>query len=71
LANLSRAGFEATQAAGVGSTPARFTRGLVNFQLPHRGQYSVAVDINRLIDACEDLFDLVIELSMALLSMMT
>ena len=27
--------------------------------------------VNRLIDACEDLFDLVIELSMALLTMMT
>jgi hypothetical protein len=27
--------------------------------------------VNRLIDACEDLFDLAIELSMALLSMMT
>ena len=27
-----------------GSTPARVTRELVNFQLPHRGQYSVAVD---------------------------
>ena len=26
--------------------------------------------VNRLIDACEDLFDLVIELSMALLTMM-
>ena len=60
-----------SSAAGVGSTPARVTRGLVNFKLPHRGQYSVAVDINRLIDACKDLFDLVIELSMALLSIMT
>jgi len=28
-----------------GSTPARVTKELVNFQLPHRGQYSVAVDI--------------------------
>jgi hypothetical protein len=27
-----------------GSTPARVTKELVNFQLPHRGQYSVAVD---------------------------
>jgi hypothetical protein len=28
-----------------GSTPARVTGKLVNFQLPHRGQYSVAADI--------------------------
>jgi hypothetical protein len=28
-----------------GSTPARVTGKLVNFQLPHRGQYSVAADM--------------------------
>src|SRR5215217_7727461 len=31
-----------------GSTPARVTGKLVNFQLPHRGQYSVAVDSDQL-----------------------
>jgi hypothetical protein len=32
-----------------GSTPARVTGKLINFQLPHRDQYSVAADISTMI----------------------